>query len=105
MKIVRLIRTLVAVVTSAVLCSAVVAQGTSITELGGMRVPSAGNSSAGTSASFAIGITTDNGLSWRNSATPTDQLRTYLLTNAGAWPRDPMDTRLMSFVASNTVCS
>lgn len=35
--------------------------------------------------------------------TPTDQLRTYLLTNAGAWPRDPMDTRLMSFVASNTI--
>ena len=35
--------------------------------------------------------------------TPTDQLRTYLLNNAGAWPRDPMDTRLMSFVASNTI--
>jgi hypothetical protein len=75
MKITRLIRTLLALVTSAILCSAVVAQGTSITELGGMRVPSAGNSSAGASASFAIGITTDNGLSWRNNATPTDQLR------------------------------
>jgi len=37
--------------------------------------------------------------------TPTDQLRTYLLNNAGAWPRDPMDTRLMSFVASNTISS
>jgi len=35
--------------------------------------------------------------------TPTDQLRTYLLNNAGAWPRDPMDTRLMGFVASNTI--
>ena len=35
--------------------------------------------------------------------TPTEQLRTYLLNNAGAWPRDPMDTRLMSFVASNTI--
>ncbi|MBJ7400612.1 thrombospondin type 3 repeat-containing protein, partial [Mycolicibacterium sp.] len=35
--------------------------------------------------------------------TPTGQLRTYLLNNAGAWPRDPMDTRLMSFVASNTI--
>jgi len=35
--------------------------------------------------------------------TPTNQLRTYLLNNAGAWPRDPMDTRLMGFVASNTI--
>jgi pectate lyase len=35
--------------------------------------------------------------------TPTDQLRTVLLNTAGAWPRDPMDTRLMSFVASNTI--
>ena len=37
--------------------------------------------------------------------TPTDQLRTVLLNTAGAWPRDPMDTRLMSFVASNTISS
>ncbi len=72
---VPLMRTLLPIVTSAVLCSAALAQGNSITELGGMRVPSAGNSSAGSSASFAIGITTDNGLSWRNNATPTDQLR------------------------------
>jgi VCBS repeat-containing protein len=35
--------------------------------------------------------------------TPTDQLRTVLLNTAGAWPRDPMDSRLMSFVASNTI--
>jgi VCBS repeat-containing protein len=35
--------------------------------------------------------------------TPTDQLRNVLLNTAGAWPRDPMDTRLMSFVASNTI--
>ena len=35
--------------------------------------------------------------------TPTDQLRSVLLNNAGAWPRDPMDTRLMGFVASNTI--
>ena len=35
--------------------------------------------------------------------TPTDQLQTVLLTNAGAWPRDPMDTRLMGFVAGNTI--
>jgi len=75
MEIIRFIRTLLPIVTSAVLCSAVMAQGTSITELGGARVPSAGISGAGTSATFAIGITTDNGLSWRNSATPTDQLR------------------------------
>ncbi len=35
--------------------------------------------------------------------TPTDQLRTVLLNTAGAWPRDPMDTRLMSFVAAETL--
>jgi len=35
--------------------------------------------------------------------TPTDQLRGVLLNTAGAWPRDPMDTRLMGFVASNTI--
>ena len=35
--------------------------------------------------------------------TPTDQLRTVLLNTAGAWPRDPMDTRLMSFVAADTL--
>jgi len=35
--------------------------------------------------------------------TPTDQLQNVLLNTAGAWPRDPMDTRLMSFVASNTI--
>ena len=35
--------------------------------------------------------------------TPTDQLRTYLLNNAGAWPRDPMDRRLLGFVATNTI--
>jgi VCBS repeat-containing protein len=35
--------------------------------------------------------------------TPTDQLRVVLLNTAGAWPRDPMDTRLMSFVAANTL--
>jgi len=37
--------------------------------------------------------------------TPTDQLRSVLLNTAGAWPRDPMDTRLMGFVASNTISS
>ena len=37
--------------------------------------------------------------------TPTDQLRTVLLNTAGAWPRDPMDTRLMSFVATDTISS
>ena len=35
--------------------------------------------------------------------TPTDQLRVVLLNTAGAWPRDPMDTRLMSFVAADTL--
>ena len=37
--------------------------------------------------------------------TPTDQLRTVLLNTAGAWPRDPMDTRLMSFVSTDTISS
>ena len=35
--------------------------------------------------------------------TPTDMLRTVLLNTAGVWPRDPMDTRLLSFVAQNTI--
>ncbi|MFM8597426.1 MAG: Ig-like domain-containing protein, partial [Mycobacterium sp.] len=37
--------------------------------------------------------------------TPTDQLRSVLLATAGAWPRDPMDTRLMGSVASNTIAT
>ena len=37
--------------------------------------------------------------------TPTDQLRTVLLNTAGAWPRDPMDRRLLGFVASDTISS
>jgi VCBS repeat-containing protein len=37
--------------------------------------------------------------------TPTGQLRTVLLNTAGAWPRDPMDTRLMQNVATNTIAS
>ncbi len=37
--------------------------------------------------------------------TPTDQLRTVLLNTAGAWPRDPMDIRLMQSVAANTISS
>ena len=75
MEILRLTKILIALVTSAVLSSAVTAQGSSITELGGMRAPSAGNSSTVTSASFAIGVTTDNGLSWRSSVAPTESLR------------------------------
>ena len=39
------------------------------------------------------------------SYTPTDQLRTLLLTTAGAWPRDPMDVRLMQSVATDTIAS
>ncbi len=75
MKIIGLIRTLAAVVASVFLCNAVMAQGTSLTELGGARVPPAGNPSVQTTATFAIGITFDNGLSWRASVTPTDALR------------------------------
>lgn len=37
--------------------------------------------------------------------TPTGQLRTVLLNTAGAWPRDPMDTRLMQNVANNTIAT
>ncbi|WP_161600491.1 Ig-like domain-containing protein [Mycolicibacterium hodleri] len=35
--------------------------------------------------------------------TPTDMLRTVLLNTAGAWPRDPMDIRLLQSVATNTI--
>lgn len=37
--------------------------------------------------------------------TPTDQLRTVLLNTAGAWPRDPMDTRLLRSVATDTIAT
>jgi VCBS repeat-containing protein len=37
--------------------------------------------------------------------TPTDQLRIVLLNTAGAWPRDPMDIRLMQSVANDTTSS
>lgn len=37
--------------------------------------------------------------------TPTDQLVNLLLNTAGAWPRDPMDIRLMRSVATNTIAT
>ena len=37
--------------------------------------------------------------------TPTDQLRTVLLATAGAWPRDPMATRLMQSIAADTIAT
>jgi VCBS repeat-containing protein len=37
--------------------------------------------------------------------TPTDQLVNLLLNTAGAWPRDPMDIRLMRSVATDTIAS
>lgn len=37
--------------------------------------------------------------------TPTGLLQTTLLNTAGAWPRDPMDIRLMGSVASNTIAT
>ena len=37
--------------------------------------------------------------------TPTEQLVNVLLNNAGAWPRDPMDIRLMRSVATNSIAS
>ena len=37
--------------------------------------------------------------------TPTSQLVNVLLNTAGAWPRDPMDIRLMSNIATNTIAT
>lgn len=37
--------------------------------------------------------------------TPTSQLRAVLSATAGAWPRDPMDLRLMQFVADDTIAA
>jgi VCBS repeat-containing protein len=37
--------------------------------------------------------------------TPTGQLVNVLLNTAGAWPRDPMDVRLMRSVATNTIAT
>lgn len=37
--------------------------------------------------------------------TPTADLRAVLLNTAGAWPRDPMDIRLMRNVADNTIAT
>jgi hypothetical protein len=37
--------------------------------------------------------------------TPTDSLRTVLLNTAGAWPRDPMDTRLLQPISQDTISS
>jgi pectate lyase len=37
------------------------------------------------------------------SAMPSNMVRTWVGANVGAFPRDPMDTRLMSFVNSNTL--
>lgn len=37
--------------------------------------------------------------------TPTDLLPSVLLHTVGAWPRDPMDIRLLQSIASNTIAS
>ncbi len=37
--------------------------------------------------------------------TPTDMLRAVLLNRAGAWPRDPMDIRLLQYIAQDTIPS
>jgi hypothetical protein len=75
MKMRRVAGILISFVTTAFLGSAVLAQGTGLSELGGMRVPPAGSAVSATSATFAIGVTTDNGMSWRSSASPTELLR------------------------------
>jgi hypothetical protein len=71
----RLLYLLTTLLTGALLCSAAAAQSNGITELGGARVPPAGSASAVTNARFAIGITTDNGVTWRSSVAPTEALR------------------------------
>jgi hypothetical protein len=45
---------------------------------------------------------------WSNRSNPSWEVsdeRRSLLNTAGAWPRDPMDIRLMQSVASNTISS
>ncbi|PRC56293.1 hypothetical protein C6A85_39350, partial [Mycobacterium sp. ITM-2017-0098] len=37
--------------------------------------------------------------------TPTGALRTALLNRAGAWPRDPMDIRLLESIADDVIPS
>ena len=37
--------------------------------------------------------------------TPTAQVQTTLLNTVGAWPRDPMDIRLLQSVATNTIAT
>jgi len=59
----------------AVFASSSLTYSTTLTELGGFRAPSAGNTGIDTNATFAIGMTTDNGLSWRSNALPTESLR------------------------------
>lgn len=39
------------------------------------------------------------------STMPSNMVRTYAAANVGAFPRDPMDTRLMGFVAANNIDS
>lgn len=71
----RLLYLLTTLLAGALLCSAAEAQSNGITELGGARVPPAGSASVVTNARFAIGITTDNGVSWRSGVAPTESLR------------------------------
>ncbi len=75
MKAVRFVSILIALFANALWNDAAMAQGTSLTELGGLRVPPAGSAVVDTNATFAIGMTIDNGFSWRNGATPTEALR------------------------------
>lgn len=53
----------------------VAAQQAGPTELGGLRVPPPASTVVDTNATFAIGLTADAGISWRQSAGPQDLLR------------------------------
>ncbi|MES2606486.1 MAG: hypothetical protein V4603_16245 [Pseudomonadota bacterium] len=75
MKAVRFVSVFIAVLMSLPATTTVMAQGATVTELGGLRVPPPGSSGVDTNATFAIGLTADNGLSWRNGTTPTEAIR------------------------------
>lgn len=51
------------------------AQTATLTELGGLRVPPSGIGGVDSNATFAIGMTTDNGVSWRSDATPAEAVQ------------------------------
>ncbi len=77
----------------AVFASSSLTYSTTLTELGGFRAPSAGNTGIDTNATFAIGMTTDNGLSSRSNALPPNPCA--LLVWCGR-KRRRLDSKLIS---------